>query len=134
MTRESLRPDSLEKALLDKLRRVGADRLGVLQFEHDGEPWEVTANTISTIRTVHITAESVRREGLFRSMVVVQVNSNGYSGGPGGLDHVLQALVGGVRMERVTGEPATTSFHVLPVVETPAIFRAADHGVADADL
>ena len=126
MTREALPPDSLEKALFVHMRRMGADRLGMSPLEHDGEPWEVIANTVGTIRAIHVTAESAKHEGRFRSMVVVEVNNNGYRGGPDGLDSVLQALVSGVRLDGTKGQPLTTSFHVLPMVETPCIFRAPE--------
>lgn len=121
MNREALHPDSLEHAVFEKVRRCGADRADGQTIWHGGKRYDLTAHTISTIKTVHVVMESVMEDaperGHQRAMAMVIVNNNGYHGGPTGCAYVLEALINGVRLPDRTN-PCLSTF-VLPVLEVP---------------
>jgi hypothetical protein len=58
-------------------------------------------------------------EGHQRAMAVVDVQNNGYRGGPDGVALLLPALLQGLRVD---GYPSTRSYYVLPHLEVPRIF------------
>ena len=125
MSRDTLRPNSLEHAVFDQIRRVVADRANGETIQHDGRTYALTANTTCTIKSVHVVAEVVggdrpHTHGYQRAMAIVSVCNNGYRAGPTGGAHVLEALVNGAR---VSGRPCSTnSYFVLPHLEVPPAF------------
>lgn len=124
MSREGLHPDSLEFAVFEKVRRTGVEGTDGQTLSHGGRRYELTAHTISTIKTVHVLMECSDADapevGHQRAMAIVAVCNNGYRGGPNGLAPTLTALVDGARIE---GMPSLThSYFVLPHVDVPPCF------------
>lgn len=128
MNRDALHPDSLEHAVFEKVRRCGPDRANGQTIWQNGKAYDLTVNTISTVKTVHVVMRQVNDEiptaGVQRAMAIVAVHNNGYVGGPNGLTYTLTALVDGVRCA-VRGRPSLTdSFFVLPFLDVPPCFEA----------
>lgn len=119
--------DPLAFLVFEKFRRVGADRADDQIITHQGIEHRMIAQTIGTIKTVHVVLQTLHGPdaGHQRAMAIVAVHENGYASGPDGLGLVLPALHAGIHVQ---GAPSSTAdYRVLPWLPVPPAFQTTGH-------
>lgn len=129
---ERLAADSLQFAVFEKIRRVGADHANGQTIRYNGKEYGLTVNLICKIETIHVVIEHLDEamQGHQQAMAVVDIYNHGYHG-LDGASLLLPALLSGV--EICEGPQAHIhSYRVLPHLEVPYVFAKPDN-TADED-